>query len=157
MKRKCFQCKPQPETLVTLLALIGAILVNALANCFKGPLFVLFYQGVLVLGICIFFPLYYIQHIKKESLKDIGLTTKGWFYALLIGLIFAAVSVPGQLMHKTFQLPAFDKFIYITIALIMSTLFEELFFRGFYKPGLKKRLGSSRPFYYQAPHFPFII
>ncbi len=141
MKRKCFQCKPQQETLITLLALIGAILANALANCFKGPLFVIFYQGVLVLGICIFFPLYYIQNIKKESLNDIGLTTKGWFIALLVGIIFAALSVPGQVMHKTILFPAFDKFIYITIALIMSTLFEELFFRGFLQTRFEKAFG----------------
>ncbi len=141
MKRKCFQCKPQPETLVTLLALIGAILVNALANCFKGSLFVLFYQGVLVLGICIFFPLYYIQNIKKESLNEIGLTTKGWFFALLVGLIFAAVSVPGQIIHKTILFPSFDKLVYVTIALMMSALFEELFFRGFLQTRFEKAFG----------------
>lgn len=137
-----FKFKPEKETLIAFGLFFACIGVATLASMFtETPLFVLFYQGVLVLGICIFFPLWYIGIRNKQSLSTIGLTMEGWEKALLVGLIFVIFSVPWRIVGKDLPLPATDALIYTSIALVMSTLFEEVFFRGFLQTRFEKAFG----------------
>ena len=136
-----FRFNPQKEILVALGAFTACVLANTIANLFTGNLFYLFYQGMFGLGICIFFPIWYIGKIKKEPLESIGLTFKGWPKAIFIAVLLLALSIPGQLMNKHILFPSAGKFLFICIALIMSTLFEELFFRGFLQTRFEDALG----------------
>lgn len=136
-----FRCNPDKELLVALGAFVACILANTTANLFTGNLFYLFYQGIFGLGICILLPLLYVRVIKKEPLESIGLTTNGWLKALFIAILLVAISIPGQLINKEISFPSTSKFIFISIALIMSTLFEEVFFRGFLQTKFEKALG----------------
>lgn len=134
--------KPEKETLIVFAAFFACVGANALASLFmETPLYVLFYQGLLVLGVCIFFPLWYVGIRNKQPLSTIGLTTKGWKRALLVGLIFVIFSVPWRIVGKGLPFPAMDILIYTSIALVMSTLFEELFFRGFLQTRFEKAFG----------------
>lgn len=141
LKNTFFKFTPQLETTVVFGVFIVSVLANVFANLFHGILFNLFYQGVFGIGICISFPLWYTVVIRKEPIRNIGLTTNGWLKALLIAFIFIAISIPGQMIGKVIPFPMWDKFIYISIALIMSTLFEELFFRGFLQTKFEKAFG----------------
>jgi len=95
----------------------------------------------MVLGICIFFPLWYVGIKNKQPLSDIGITTKGWKNALLIGLIFVLFSVPWRIVGKDLLLPRMDIIFFTGIALVMSSLFEEIFFRGFLQTRFEKSFG----------------
>jgi membrane protease YdiL (CAAX protease family) len=133
--------KPQKETFIAFSSFLVCVLMNATANTFKGNLFFVFYHCIFGLGICIFFPLLYVGIIRKEPLASIGLTIKGWQKAIMIALAFLAISIPGQFIGKNVSFPSFDKFIYISIPLFMSSLFEEIYFRGFIQTKLEKAFG----------------
>jgi membrane protease YdiL (CAAX protease family) len=142
LKKRSFFCfQPQKETSLVLGALIVLTLINALANLFTGGLpYFLLYQGLFGIGVCVFFPLYYTVILKGETLEEIGLTTRKWLTAGLVALPFIALSIGGQLT-KVVAWPTIDNMIYIGMGLIASTLFEEVFFRGFLQTRFEKAFG----------------
>lgn len=129
------------DLLVVSATLLACIAVNAVAGLFNGTwFFFLFYQGLMVLGICVFFPLWYVGIKNKQPLSDIGITTKGWKKALLVGLAFALLTAP-RIIGKGLVLPGMDVLFYTGIALVMSSLFEEIFFRGFLQTRFEEYFG----------------
>jgi membrane protease YdiL (CAAX protease family) len=141
-KRSFFSFKPGKETLVIVGFLALVTLANALANLFTGGVpYYLLYQGLFGLGACIFLPCYYVRVIQRESWESLGMTTKKWLPAVLVAVVFVALSVAGQLVKKTIVFPPLEKSLYICAGMIMSTLFEELFFRGFLQMRFEKAFG----------------
>jgi membrane protease YdiL (CAAX protease family) len=136
-----FRYNPDKELFVVFASLIACVLANIAANLFSRSLYYLFYQVIFGLGICISFPLVYVRIIKKEPLESIGLTAKGWLKALFIAGLLVAISLPGQLINKDISFPPVSRLTYICTALIMSTMFEELFFRGFLQTRFEKAFG----------------
>ncbi len=135
--------KPEMELFLILLIFAIGVLINFIADSFgRGSLlFYLFYQGIFALGICIFIPMVYTVVYKKEELSSIGISSKKWLKVILIGLIIAAISVAGSLFHKNIIIPSSDKLLYLLSCLVMSTLFEEVFFRGFLQTKFEKYFG----------------
>ncbi|MGA2142075.1 MAG: CPBP family intramembrane glutamic endopeptidase, partial [Brevinematales bacterium] len=104
-------------------------------------LFYLLYQGIFALGICIFVPVFYTLHYRKERLSSIGITSEKWLKAVLVGVLIAVLTAGGSMIHKTLFIPAAGKLAYLIVCLIMSTLFEEVFFRGFLQTRFEKYFG----------------
>ncbi len=145
MKEKTilFAFRPSKELLIILLIFVAGVFFNFIAD-YSGRgtfLFYLFYQVIFVIGICIFIPLYYTVFYRKEKLETIGISSKKWLQAVLIGLLIAGITAGGSLIHKTIILPPTDKLVYLVLCLIMSTLFEEVFFRGFLQTKFENYFG----------------
>lgn len=140
-KRRWISFQPDRQIFIALSAFIIATLANASANLFTGgwPYFLL-YQGLFGIGVCVLFPLYYTVVLQGEPLAEIGLTTKNWLPALLVALPLIIFSVLGQ-FNKVVVWPPVEKMIYIGMGLVASTLFEEVFFRGFLQTKFEKAFG----------------
>jgi len=134
--------QPEKELLISTLLFFASILFNYISDLFLGTIwFHFFYQGIFVLGISIFLPLWFVGIKNKQPLSSIGITTKKWAKALLVGIIIASVTTMGRVMGMHIALPNTEAFIYLAICLIMSTLFEEVFFRGFLQTRFEKSFG----------------
>lgn len=154
-KRLLFSFRPQGEISLVLGALIVSTLVNALANLFTGGLpYFLLYQGLFGMGVCVIFPLYYTVILKSESTEEMGLTTWKWLRAVLAALPFIALSIGGQ-FHKVIEWPPVENMIYISMGLIASTLFEEVFFRGFLQTRFEKAFGIIPAIFLSGAAFSF--
>jgi uncharacterized protein len=134
--------RPEKELLVIILTFFTCVLINFISDLFRGTLlFHLFYQGIFVLGICIFFPLWFIVIRQKQPLLTIGITTNKWIKAVLIGILIATITSVGRIMGMHIILPNTVALLYLVCCLIMSTLFEEVFFRGFLQTRFEKSFG----------------
>lgn len=142
-RRILFAFKPVNELWLILIIFVLAVLVNFAADSSgRGTvLFYILYQGIFALGICIFVPVFYTLHYRKENLSSIGVSSEKWLKAVLTGILIAALTAGGSLMHKTIIIPSAGKLVYLIICLIMSTLFEEVFFRGFLQTRFEKYFG----------------
>jgi membrane protease YdiL (CAAX protease family) len=137
-----FVFKPEKGWWVPFLAFIACVLCNFMADVFVGTsVFHLFYQGIFVLGICISFPLWFTAIKQKQPLATIGITTNKWGKAVLVGLLIAALSSFGRIKSLQLIIPAPQILFNIVAGMIMSTLFEEIFFRGFLQTGFEKNFG----------------
>lgn len=137
-----FLFKPDKELWVLFFALIMCILFNFIADLFIGTLiFHIFYQGIFTLGICIFFPLWFTAIKQKQSLSTIGITTNKWIKAVLVGILIAVLSIFGRMMNLQIAMPDINFLFIIISCMIMSTLFEEIFFRGFLQTRFEKMFG----------------
>jgi hypothetical protein len=59
----------------------------------------------------------------------------------LIGILIAALSTGGRLMGAHIRLPDTTALLYLIACMIMSTLFEEVFFRGYLQTRFEKSFG----------------
>ena len=59
----------------------------------------------------------------------------------MIGLIFVIISVPWRIVGKGLIFPEESLMIYTCTALVMSTFFEEVFFRGFIQTRFERAFG----------------
>jgi len=97
------------------------------------------YHIFTALTLCIVFPLYYTVRVEGGALEDIGLGWRNWRYAVAVGIVIAAIMTPWRI--NGLEVPeAYDLF-YLVIALSMSTLFEEIFFRGFVQIRMERWAG----------------
>jgi len=132
---------PDRETAFSFLFFFLSILLNGLANTFKGSdMFFLFYQGLLVLGVCILLPLWYMTK-TNQTFMSMGLTLSNWHKAVLYGLLFVILSLYGRFMNISIQWPESDQLIILIGTLAMASLFEEVFFRGFLQTRFEKAFG----------------
>jgi uncharacterized protein len=133
---------PEKDVFIALSAFIVGILFNHIADFFVGtPVFHIFYQGIFALGICIFFPLWFIVIKNKRPLVVIGITANHWLKAVHVGIIIAALSVGGRIMNLQLIFPGTGLFLIIAACMLMATLFEEVFFRGFLQTRFEKSFG----------------
>ncbi len=134
--------RPRKEVAIALLLMALCVGVNFLADLCRGTwLFYGLYQGVLALGICIFAPLWLTRFWRKEPLSSIGVTGVRWGRAGLIGVLVAAISIAGRLMGMPVVPPAVDTLAYLCAGMAMSSLFEEVFFRGYLQTTFEKSFG----------------
>jgi hypothetical protein len=140
---RLFTFKPKKELLVIFLAFIACILFNFIADLFIGTLIfhVLFYQVIFVLGICISFPTWFTAIKQKQSLSSIGITTNKWIKASIVGIIIAVLSTFGRMKSLQIILPSYNVLFIIISSMLMSTLFEEVFFRGYLQTRFEKFFG----------------
>lgn len=139
---KLFLFKPDKELWILFSAIIVCILFNFITDLFIGTLiFHIFYQGIFILGICIFFPLWLTAIKQKRPLSTIGITTNKWIKAVLVGVFIAVLSSIGRMMNLQIILPSTNILFNISSCMLMSTLFEEVFFRGFLQTRFEKFFG----------------
>lgn len=127
--------------------LIGCMLLcwtaNWVADSFRGTLwFYLFYEGLFALGVCIALPAWYTKRVRKRSLSSIGLDLSRWPRALAVGVGISALAFAGRYMGVE-QIVFFTPghLVSIICCMLFSTLFEELFFRGFLQSNFERQFG----------------
>jgi len=134
--------RPEKEVLIAFYAFIACVLFNFISDLFIGtPLFHIFYQGILASGICILFPLWFTVVKQKQPLSVLGITTNQWPKAVWVGILIAALSTGGRLMGLHIHFPDTNVLLYLIACMVMSTLFEEVFFRGFLQTRFEKSFG----------------
>jgi len=133
MKREnLLKLQPTNECWIALVAFLLCVGGNFLADQFFGTaIFPLFYQGIFALGICIVFPIWLTVIQQHRSLATIGITGYRWRKSIGVGIVIAAISTGARMMNLEITLPDPKRLCIIFACLIMSTLFEEIFFRGF--------------------------
>jgi membrane protease YdiL (CAAX protease family) len=125
---------------VAIAAFAAAIAVNAVAwSGVSDPWRLILYHFVFAFGICIVFPTWYIAATGRD-LREIGISLDGWRRNALVGLVAAALTVPWRL--ATVHIPAFGSLATLAVAMCFSTLFEEIFFRGFLQTRFQESLGA---------------
>jgi membrane protease YdiL (CAAX protease family) len=140
---RLFLFKPDKELWISLAALIACVLFNFIADLFRNSMvFYIFYQGIFALGICIFFPLWFTAIKLKQPLSTIGITKDKWMKAVLVGVLIAVFSTLGRMQGLEIVMPSSDFLIIIVACMLMSTLFEEIFFRGFLQTRFEKTFGT---------------
>jgi len=134
--------RPRRELSIALLLMALCVGVNFISDLFRGTiLFYALYQGLLALGICIFAPLWLTRFWRKEPLSSIGVTGERWVRAVLIGAVLAAVSLAARLMGARIALPEITTLASLSAGMAMSSLFEELFFRGYLQTRFERSFG----------------
>jgi len=140
--RNLFNFRPGNETLIGLAAFLACVLVNIAAGQLTGrPGFYLVYDGLLILGIGIAFPVWITAIRRRRPLSAIGITADHWPRAVGIGLLIAALSTGGRLMGAPVQFPPTSTLLDLVACMILSTLFEEVFFRGYLQTRLERSFG----------------
>jgi len=143
-KKALFFFRNEKDIPITIFAFLTCTLFNFISDLFRNTLlFHFFYQGIFGLGICIFFPLWFVTKKQKQCLSAVGITTNNWVKSVLIGFLIATTSIAGRIMVERMHiiLPNFNKLVYLTVCLTMSSFFEEIFFRGFLQTRFEKLLG----------------
>jgi membrane protease YdiL (CAAX protease family) len=115
---------------VATLAFVVVLLLNATAWAMSSRLLtIVLYHVVLAFGVCVVVPTAYCTFILHRPLADIGLAASGWPRNLLVGLALVAITTPWRL--GPLSPPTGHQLMTLTGAMLLSTLFEEVFFRGF--------------------------
>jgi uncharacterized protein len=143
MKSRIIFLKWQPdrETVYSFLIFFLSVFVNGLAHAFSGTdFFFLFYQGLFILGVCIFLPLWYMSK-TNQTLESMGISFTNWKKAVIYGGIFVVFSMYGRFMGTSVVWPEFNQLIMLIGALLLASLFEEIFFRGFLQTRFEKAFG----------------
>jgi uncharacterized protein len=136
-----FNWQPDRETAFSFLLFFLSILLNGIANSFKGSyFFFLFYHGLFVVGLCTLVPVLYMSKIN-QTLVSMGLTLNNWLKAVLYGLLFVCFSLYGRFMNLSIEWPGTDRLIFLIGTLAMASLVEEVFFRGFLQTRFEKSFG----------------
>ena len=141
-KYNLIRFSPEREIWIALLAFFASLVLNYVADFFVGSaLFYVLYEGLLVLGVCLFFPVWFTIVNQRQPLSSIGITTRQWPKAVLIGILIAALTTGGRLMGMGIHFPNTSALLYLIACMLMSTLFEEVFFRGFLQTRFEKSFG----------------
>lgn len=143
MKRQgLFIFQPKKECWIAFAAFLACVVGNFIADRFVGTgAFYVFYQGIFALGICIVFPLWLTTVKQKRSGATIGITAHQWGKAIVVGVVIAALSTFARMMDLHISLPGTKRLFIIIACMIMSTLFEEIFFRGFLQTRFEQSFG----------------
>ena len=134
--------KPTKELFVVIGLMIFCWIFNFIADIFRGTYwFYLLYEGVFALGICISLPMIFTTIKMKRPISTIGLKTSNWKKALLIGIAISSFAFIGRMMGIKIEISTIQHFISIIICMMFSTLFEEIFFRGFLQSSFEDFFG----------------
>ncbi len=134
--------KPTKEIISVLVFTIIVWVLNFITNYFHGTtLFYLFYQGLFGYGGCILLPLLWTTIKNKKPLKNIGITNKNMLKAILIGIFIGLISIIGRMQNIDLHFDDKSHFNIILIAMIFSSLYEEIFFRGYIQTTIEKLFG----------------
>ncbi len=124
--------KPTKELFLVIGLMIFCWIFNFIADISRGTYwFYLLYEGVFALGVCISLPMIFTTIKMKRPISTIGIKTSNWKKALLIGIAISSFAFFGRMMGMEIEISSNEHFISIIICMMFSTLFEEVFFRGF--------------------------
>lgn len=137
-----FKYNPQKDLKAVLAIFVMGTVMNGIADLFRDSfLFVLFYQGIFALGILIALPIGYVCRKEREPLSSIGINEQHWLRAILIGVLFVLVSVPGRIIGKGLLFPPSSLLLSTSLALLFACFFEEVFFRGILQTRIEQSFG----------------
>ena len=140
--RDRFKFNPQKDLNEVLVMFVIGTMINAVADSFRDSLlFVILYHGILALGIWIALPIWYVCRKNLEPLSSVGITKQHWLRAILVAVLFVAISLPERIIGKGFIIPKLSLWLSTSLALIFSSFFEEVFFRGIIQTRTEKSFG----------------
>lgn len=122
---------------------LAMIALIALACLFESAAYYLFYNLLYGLGVSVLLPLWMAAK-RGEGLAEMGMKRLGGRQILVL-CTFCLFSVGGQIIPKLAageRLP-WEKLSIAVLPLVMTTFFEEFFFRGFVQMRLEKQFGST--------------
>ena len=85
-------------------------------------------------------PLVYVLKIKKQPLKELGITTDYLLSSLLIGIVLGVITYFNTI--ATLQLPPIQNLIPMIAMALTVGLFEAIFFRGWMQLGFERAFGA---------------
>jgi hypothetical protein len=130
--KNIFRFKPTKEVFAIVGFMVLCWFFNFIADKFRDTnWFYLFYEGIFALGICISLPLYYTTILTKKSVSSIGIKSSNWKKSIIIGVVISSFLFAGRLMGMELKIANNKHLISIIICMMFSSLFEEVFFRGF--------------------------
>lgn len=121
---------------------LAVIALIALACLFENAVYYLFYNLLYGLGVSVLLPLWMAAG-EGEGLAEMGMKKLGGRQVLVL-CAFCLLSVGGQVIPRLAageRLP-WERLPIAVLPLIMTTFFEEFFFRGFIQTRLEKQFGS---------------
>ncbi len=122
---------------------LAMIALIALACLFESAAYYLFYNLLYGLGVSVLLPLWMAAK-RGEGLAEMGMKKLGGRQILVL-CAFCLFSVGGQIIPKLAaggRLP-WERLPIAVLPLVMTTFFEEFFFRGFVQMRLEKQFGSA--------------
>lgn len=122
---------------------LAMIALIALACLFESAAYYLFYNLLYGLGVSVLLPLWMAAK-RGEGLAEMGMKKLGGRQILVL-CTFCLFSVGGQIIPKLAageRLP-WERLPIAVLPLVMTTFFEEFFFRGFVQMRLEKQFGSA--------------
>lgn len=122
---------------------LAMIALIALACLFESAAYYLFYNLLYGLGVSVLLPLCMAAK-RGEGLAEMGMKKLGGRQILVL-CTFCLFSVGGQIIPKLAageRLP-WERLSIAVLPLVMTTFFEEFFFRGFAQARLEKQFGSA--------------
>ena len=122
---------------------LAVIALIALACLFENAVYYLFYNLLYGFGVSVLLPLWMAAG-KGEGLAEMGMKKLGGRQVLVL-CAFCLLSVGGQVIPRLAageRLP-WERLPIAVLPLIMTTFFEEFFFRGFVQTRLEKQFGSA--------------
>ena len=133
--------QPGRPLVVAGLAFLLAVGVNALAwTGDSGWWIVPLYHFTFAIGVCIVLPTWYHAVACGRPLHEIGLTLARWRRDVAVGVAFIVFTLTPRL-GEIDTLPAAPALVWLAAAMCLSTLFEEVFFRGFLQTTVQRALG----------------
>ncbi len=120
-------------------AIIGFV---ALADLFENSVYNLFYNVFYGIGVSVLLPLLVLRK-EQKTLESVGIKKIGKPQAIVLAC-FVVCSVGGQLLPKVIGGTElrWNVLPIAILPLIMTTFFEEFFYRGFLQPRLEKQFGA---------------
>ena len=122
---------------------LAVIALIALACLFENAVYYLFYNLLYGLGVSVLLPLWMAAG-EGEGLAEMGMKKLGGRQVLVL-CAFCLLSVGGQVIPRLAageRLP-WERLPIAVLPLIMTTFFEEFFFRGFIQTRLERQFGSA--------------
>ena len=122
---------------------LAVIALIALACLFENAVYYLFYNLLYGLGVSVLLPLWMAAG-EGEGLAEMGMKKLGGRQVLVL-CAFCLLSVGGQVIPRLAageRLP-WERLPIAVLPLIMTTFFEEFFFRGFVQTRLERQFGSA--------------
>ena len=122
---------------------LAMIALIALACLFENFIYYLFYNLLYGLAVSVLLPLWVIAE-KGEGLEDMGLKKLGGRQVLVL-CAFCLFSVGGRVVPRltTGESLRWERLPVAVLPLMMTTFFEEFFFRGFVQTRLERQFGSA--------------
>ncbi len=126
---------------VATVAFAAVVVLNVLAWKVRSGLLTMgLYQVILALGVCIVFPTAYYRFVLRKPLSVMGLSLHHWRRDVVVGLAFVVATVPWRI--GVLPRPSLHDLTTLTAAMVFSTLFEEVFFRGFIQTTYEAAFGT---------------
>jgi membrane protease YdiL (CAAX protease family) len=123
---------------VTALMMVAIYFVIAHVEPARGVVRFLLMVVVSSLFLTVLFPAYYVLHIRGESLRALGITTRRWWLALLLSIVLALTSFP-TLLAQAAQHPGVNLLPHVLFNGLL--LWEPFFVHGWLQLRFERAFG----------------